>query len=218
MIEIGILNSIVFLFFTVTGVDMRKGVSEVVSFVLIVAIMITATMSAYVWASSNINSINEPGRIKNLMNQMIALDGVIKSVAHGDVNFTSRFELYYPDGYFELRNTTANASNNLMPVLIIRQNAMVLGYANVSATGCGTNYSYDSSTHTTLFRYTTTDNVYVGAQANGPGQAEMAICYTSVNISYGGTCLRGKSGPFAAITIRKEGVTGSVPVVSMDVC
>jgi len=58
MIGIGILNSRVFLFFTVTGVDMRKGVSEVVSFVLIAAIMITSTMAAYVWANSNINSIN----------------------------------------------------------------------------------------------------------------------------------------------------------------
>ncbi len=197
---------------------MRKGVSEVVSFVLITAIMITATMSAYVWASSNINSINEPGRIKNLMNQMIAMDGVIKSVAHGDVNFTSKFELYYPDGYFELRNTTANVNSSLMPVLVIRQNAMILGYNNASTTACGTNYSYDASTHTTMFRYTTTDNVYVGAQGNGIGQAEMAICYTNINISYGGTCLRGRSGPFATINIKKEGVTGSTPVVSMDVC
>lgn len=197
---------------------MRKGVSEVVSFVLIVAIMITATMSAYVWASSSITSLNEPGRIRNLLNQMIALDGVIKSVAHGDTNFTSKFELYYPDSYFELRNTTTNSNSSLMPVLIIRQNAVILGYTNVSATGCGDNYSYDGSTHTTLFRYTTADNVYVGAQGNGVGQAEMAICYSNVNISYGGLCIRGKSGPFATINIRKEGVVGSTPVVSMDVC
>ena len=197
---------------------MRKGVSEVVSFVLIAAIMITSTMAAYVWANSNINSINEPGRIKNLLNQMIALDGVVKYVAHGDVNFSSKFELYYPDGYFELRNTTANVNSSLMPVLVIRQNAMILGYTNASTTVCGTNYSYDASTHTTLFRYTTTDNVYVGAQANGPGQAEMAICYTNINISYGGDCLRGRSGPFATINIKKQGVTGSKPVVSMDVC
>ena len=35
---------------------MQKGVSEVVSFVLIVAIMVTATMAAYIWASSSINT------------------------------------------------------------------------------------------------------------------------------------------------------------------
>jgi hypothetical protein len=197
---------------------MRKGVSEVVSFVLILAIMITATMSAYVWVSANISSLNEPGRIKNLANQMLSLDYAIKSAAHGDINFTNKFELYYPDGYFELRNTTSSINSSLMPVLIIRQASLVLGYTNVSASGCGQNYSYDAATHTTLYKYTTSDNVYVGAQGEGPGQAEIGICYTNINITFGGTCIRGKTGPFATINIKKGGVSGTMPMVSLDVC
>jgi len=198
---------------------MRRGVSEVMSFILVVAIMVTATMAAYVWASTSIGSLNEPGRVKNLVNQMISLDGTIKSIAHGDVNFTTKFELYYPDSYFELRNTTSSLTGNFMPAIIIRQNAMVLGYTNASiTTGCGENYSYDPLARTTLYRYNTIDNVYVGAQGNGPGQAEIAICYTNINITFGGSCLRGKSGPFATLNIKKEGVTGSTPSVSIDVC
>lgn len=197
---------------------MRKGVSEVVSFVLVVAIMIIATMSAFVWANNSIGSLNEPGRIKNLVNQMIALDGTVKSVAHGDINFTSKFELYYPDGYFELRNMTGAISADLMPALTIKQNSMILGYTNVSAIRCGDNYSYDSLTHTTLFRYSAGSNVFVGAQGNGPGQAEIALCYTNINITFGGLCMRGKTGPFATLNIRKEGMVGAVPRVAIDVC
>jgi len=198
---------------------MRKGVSEVVSFVLVTAIMITATMAAYVWASNSISTLNEPGRIKNLANQMISLDSVVRSVAHGDINFTNKFDLYYPDSYFELRNTTANLNGSLMPVLVITQKSQVLGYTTAYTTpGCNTNYSYDALTHTTMYRYTTVDNVYVGGQANGPGQAEISICYTGINISYTGNCVRGRSGPFATINIKKEGITGSMPRVSIDIC
>jgi len=199
---------------------MRKGVSEVVSFVLVLAIMVTATMSAYIWASSSIPTLNEPGRIKNLVNQMISLDSVIKSTAHGDINFTTRYEIYYPDGYFELRNTTTSLYGSLMPVLMINQKAVILGYTGsiATTTGCDANYSYDASTHIKMYRYTTIDNVYVGAQANGPGQAEISICYTNINVTAGTSCVRGKNGPFASLNIKKEGVIGTTPQVSIDVC
>jgi hypothetical protein len=198
---------------------MRKGVSEVVSFVLIVAIMITATMGAYLWASSSISNLNEPGRIKNLVNQMLALDGTIKSVAHGDINFTSSFDLYYPDSYLEIRNATSELNSDLMIVLVIRQKAMILGYANMTSTvPCNSNYSYDAATHTTMYRYTTGDSVYVGAQGDGPGQAEISICYTNINLTYAGNCVRGKTGPFANLRIKKDGLSGSMPQVSIDVC
>jgi len=199
---------------------MRKGVSEVVSFVLVLAIMITATMSAYIWASSSIPSLNEPGRIKNLINQMISLDSVIQSTAHGDINFTTKYEIYYPDGYFELRNMTTSLNGSLMPVLVINQKAMVLGYAGsvATTTGCDANYSYDASTHTKMYRYTTVDNVFVGAQANGLGQAEISVCYTNINVTAGSTCMRGKNGPFANLNIKKKGVLGTIPQVSIDVC
>jgi hypothetical protein len=199
---------------------MRKGVSEVVSFVLVLAIMVTATMSAYIWASSSIPTLNEPGRIKNLINQMISLDSVIKSTAHGDINFTTRYEIYYPDGYFELRNTTTNLNSSLMPVLMINQKAVILGYTGsvATTTGCDANYSYDASTHTKMYRYTTIDNVYVGAQGSGPGQAEISICYTNINVTAGSACMRGKNGPFANLNIKKVGVIGTTPQVSIDVC
>jgi len=199
---------------------MRKGVSEVVSFVLVLAIMVTATMAAYIWASASIPTLNEPGRIKNLVNQMISLDSAIKSTAHGDTNFTTKFELYYPDCYFELRNMTTNLSSNLMPVLMLNQRSVVLGYTGsiATTTGCDVNYSYDASTHIKMYRYTTIDNVYVGAQANGPGQAEISICYTTINITAGSNCMRGKAGPYANLNIKKVGVMGTTPIVSIDVC
>ncbi len=199
---------------------MRKGVSEVVSFVLVLAIMITATMSAYIWASSSIPMLNEPGRIKNLVNQLISLDSVIKSTAHGDINFTTTYELYYPDGYFALLNTTTDLNSSLMPVLMINQKSLVLGYTGsiATTTGCDASYSYDASTHIKMYRYTTVDNVYVGAQASGPGQAEISICNTNINVTAGSMCLRGKSGPFATLNIKKVGVVGTIPKVSIDVC
>jgi hypothetical protein len=217
LLRIGILNSIVFLFFAIV-VGMQKGISEVVSFVLVLAIMVTSTMAAYVWANSSIPALNEPGRVKNLANQMLALDSAIKSVAHGDINFTTKFELYYPDAYFEMRNTTGAIDSNLMAALIFRQNAVILGYTNVVVSGCTDSYVNDAATRTTMYRYTTMDNVYVGAQANGPGQAEISICYTSINLTSHGGCQRGRTGPYAILNIQKEGVSGSMPQVSITVC
>jgi FlaG/FlaF family flagellin (archaellin) len=99
-----------------------RGVSPVVSFVLIVAIVITTTMAAYIWASDAVKSMNEPGRIKSLINQFIALDQALKQTAHGDINFTNLFELYYPEGFLELRPGTDSLN------YIFVQQARVLGY------------------------------------------------------------------------------------------
>jgi hypothetical protein len=198
---------------------MKKGISEVVSFVLIITIMITATMAAYLWANATIPTLNEPGRIKSLVNQMISLDGIIKSTAHGDINFTTTYQLYYPDSYFELRNTTRSLNSSLMPAIILRQKLAVLGYSNAStATTCTENYTYDSSTFLHLYRYNTVNNVYTGAAGSGPGQAEIAICYTNINVTYSGRCVKGKTGPVVNLKIKKEGVSGTMPVVSIEVC
>ena len=101
-----------------------KGVSEVVSFVLILAVIIVTTLAAYLWATQSIEGLNEPGRIKSFINQMTGLDDVIRSTAHGDINFTNTFKLTAPDGFIEVREDAD------LLVLSFIQKAQVLGYAS----------------------------------------------------------------------------------------
>lgn len=83
----------------------------------------------------------------------------------------------------------------------------------------GENNVRDNVTKITLYRYTPLSNVFVGARGPGRGQAEIAVYYENINITFGELCMRGKTGPFTTVRMRKTGVSpNGIPVVAIDLC
>ncbi|MEM0372795.1 MAG: hypothetical protein QXO69_03100, partial [archaeon] len=74
-----------------------RGVSEIISYVTIVSIVLVSTMIAYAWALPLSEQLGEKGKVNNYKNQMIGLDYAIRSAAHGDVNFTNEYEMQLQD-------------------------------------------------------------------------------------------------------------------------
>lgn len=101
-----------------------RGVSPVISFVLVVFIVIVSTIAAYLWASDVVKTMNEPGRVKNYVNQFVALDQALKQTARGDYNFTNQFELYHPDSdaFVQVRDDVSAIT------FIFNQYAQIIGY------------------------------------------------------------------------------------------
>ncbi|MFH0986983.1 MAG: hypothetical protein V1911_02935 [Candidatus Micrarchaeota archaeon] len=331
-----------------------RGVSPVVAYVMMIAIVVTTTMAAYWWLQPLSKELGAAGQITNLRNQMLGLDSAIKSVAHGDVNFVSYYDMDLPDAYIKIKDTTdsvtlqfqqrqgiigsgssaapplesqyikwnaslttENTANT--PILLdvnvtygpAGRNAKIwtteadfetAGYvssyadANVTsgsiklvdagggvyssngsfasapynaggvtkwmniswtntspastAVAVKVSVSNDSSTWTswvtytsgqafgnasttcsavsdqildldtgiTLYRESNYTRLFRGALGSGAGTAEFMVCYSDIDIAYGNTCMRGKTGPDASVKIKKTGESGGKPQVSLDIC
>lgn len=203
-----------------------RGVSEIVSFVTIVFIIITATVATYLWAVNAISGLNEPGRSSNYLNQMISLDYMIRSAAHGDMNFTQTFEFYHPTINFETvflelrpRNATSGTSSL---ALTYNQKASLIGKAGVttSVTTCDypERYVLDPRTQIVLYKESNVSRVFKGAKGEGAGAAEIMLCYQDIALVYTGDCGLGKIGPRTVVKIRKMNVTNNIPYVSIGLC
>jgi hypothetical protein len=204
-----------------------RGVSDIVSFITVVFIIMTATVATYLWAVSAISGLNEPGRTSNYLNQMVSLDYIVRSTAHGDINFSHTFEFYHPTiefetTFIELRpwNDTTNTS---AIALTYNQRAQILGKAGstTTETKClyGSQYVYDARTKIVLYKESNVSRVYKGAKAEGPGAAEIMVCYQDIRLVHSGECGTGKIGPRTVIRIRKINVTeNGVPVVGIGMC
>ena len=197
---------------------MRKGISPIISYVLIVGIVLTSTMIAYTWALPLSEQLGEKGKVNNYKNQMIGLDYAIRSAAHGDLNFQNEYEFYLQDSSILLDD-----SQDVI-YLTFNQKAGILGVPNASGTiNCtaSTEFLYDPATRLNMYRESDLTRVYQGS-AGGAGAAEFAICYYDIDLKWGGNCIRGRSGPKTLIEITKVNVSDSSgnfkPVVSVDVC
>ncbi len=195
---------------------MQRGVSPTVSFVLIVAIIVIASSAAYLWAYPLVNGINEPGKVKNLQNQMISLDYMIRATAHGDINFTNSYELYAPSGYLWLNDTHDKIR------LTFLQKAEVIGQMQTTAnTDCGylDDNIHDTDTNIMLAREMNLSRVYWGSK--GIGETEIMICYNDIDLEFGGICSKGKTGsPRLLVYMKKFGIdsTTGKPKVYINIC
>ncbi|NYZ80172.1 hypothetical protein H0N95_02890, partial [Candidatus Micrarchaeota archaeon] len=159
-----------------------KGVSQIISYVMIVTIVLTSTMIAYAWALPLSEQLGERGKVNNFKNQMIGLDYVIRSAAHGDVNFTNEYEMQMQDAALLL-----NEENDVV-YLVFQQRSAILGKTDETGTvdcDAATEYLLDNSTRLNLFRDSNFTRVF-GGSGGGPGVAEFAVCYYDVNLSWGG--------------------------------
>jgi len=197
---------------------MRKGVSPTVSFVLTVATIIVLSSGAYIWANDVTKSMDDPGRVNSYYNQMKSLDFLIRETAHGDINFTSRFEFYYPTSDFMNPFLYVIPDSDSL-ALRFYQNAQVIGYSNTSANEtCEGDFVRDNSSRITMYRETPNDRVYKGSSGPGAGLAEVMVCYPNIDLVNGQQCASGGSGPTSTVVIRKTGVSSGRPVISIDIC
>ncbi len=193
-----------------------KGVSPVVSYVLILAIVLSATMAAYMWAFPMSRELGELGRVNALKNQMIGLDYVIRATAHGDVNFTNEYEMHLQDATIRLDE------DKDVIYLSFTQNTGVLGRASQNgSTTCNStsNFLYDPLTLVPMFKESNYSRLFQGAAGNTAGPAEFALCYYDVDLQWEGHCIRGKTGTGTTILVKvKKTGFNTKPVVSIDVC
>ena len=195
---------------------MNRGISPVISYVMVIAIVLASTMAAYMWALPLSKEMGEKGRITNLKSQMIGLDYVIRSTVHGDINFQNQYEMYFPDCFLYL-----DEGNNSIK-LVFTQNTGVFGTngsevsVNVSC-NASADHLLDNATRIIMFREHNTTHVFRGAIGPYAGTAEIAICYPDVDLQFGNKCSKGKNGPFSTILIRKTGFT-TKPVIEIDIC
>lgn len=188
-----------------------KGVSPVVSFMFTVAVVLTLTMTAYLWAVGQVQGMGEPQRARLLVNQMVSLDYAIREAAHGDTNFTTTLDMYYPNAFLRV-----DQDRNLVAMTFI-QGTQTIGYVNATPTACcyGCDFIRDAGTNITLARETPTQT-YRGSLG---GTAEIAVCYPDIDIVFSGACSSSRSGPQAKAYIKKIGLNASGrPIIGMEIC
>ena len=195
---------------------MKKGISPVISYVLVITIVLTTTIAAYMWALPLSKELGEKGRISNIQNQMIGLDYVIKTTAHGDIGFQNRYEMYIPECDLLL-----DEGNDSIKLVLTQKNG-ILG-TNTSKVEIRTNcnstskWLLDNETGVVMYRLENEKNLFRGAIGPAAGTAEIALCYSNIDLQYGGECNKGKGGPYATIIVKKTGYNGK-PVVDVDIC
>jgi hypothetical protein len=196
---------------------MKKGISPTVSFVLIVSIILIGSTAAYFWAAPLVTGIAEPGRVRNLKNQMVSLDYMLRATAHGDINFTNSYELYGPESHMEL----IPENDTLMLTFI--QKASVIGRMNYTSNKQCT-YSADRINHErtgiVVAREMNFSRVYVGSKGEG-GDTEVMICYDNIDLKYGGVCGTAKTGaPRIIVYMKKSGfnATNNQSIVDINIC
>lgn len=200
---------------------MMKGVSPTVSFVLVVAIIVTLTMSAYWWASSASGQMAEPGRVANLESQMVSLDSAVRAVAHGDINFSESVDVYHPLMGYE-SSTLSVIPDTDKVTLVFRQNVDIIGASsNLSVDNVceyGEGFVLDNDTGIALWKGPGINRVFKGAQAQGPGVAEIALCYYDIDLVWAGNCMTATTQSMTTVVLKKTGVSGGIPVVEIDLC
>jgi len=195
---------------------MEKGISPIVSYVMVIAIVLGTTMAAYMWALPLSKEMGEKGRITNLQTQMKGLDYVIRTTAHGDLNFQNKYEMYIPDSFIFIDE--GNDSIKLR----FQQKTGVFG-SNETAVEVKTNcnetshWLIDNESGIIMYRLGNNSNLFRGAVGPAAGDAEIALCYNNIDLQYSGECAKGKGGPFATIITKKISYN-TKPVVEISVC
>jgi hypothetical protein len=190
--------------------------------VLLLAIVAILSISAYIYGNAEINKLEDAPLGANAESMMISADAAIQTVAHGDINFTTVMDLYYPKGVVRVDEANnwikyaAQINSNVYEEITAPAN----GCAPLSACRCNRTSTIINDTDTTInmgrVMYT---NVYRGAQGDDSQYVEIVSCDDSIEIYADSTCA-GKSGPRSRMTIRKIGYnsTSNKPMVVVRVC
>jgi hypothetical protein len=142
---------------------------------------------------------------------MVSLDYAIRGAAHGDANFSTTLDMYYPGAFLRI-----DGAGDLVTMTFL-QGTRTIGYVNATPTACcyGCDYILDASTNITLAREVPTQT-YRGSLG---GTAEIAVCYPDIDIVFSGACSASRSGPSARAYITKLGLNASGrPIIGMAVC
>ncbi|MCK4327749.1 MAG: hypothetical protein KAW41_04700 [Candidatus Diapherotrites archaeon] len=194
---------------------MRKGVSPAVSYVLLLALVVIMSVAAYLWGTYEIQRLQDTPIAHNMESQMISVDQLIQSVSHGDINFTTRMNLYYAKGVMQV-----DAAHNWVKYTA-QLNAEVYDRITETPNATCNSTTYviqDSDTGIKMSRMPYT-NVFRGGTGQGSQAIEMVACYDDVQIEESIIC-KGRSGPRAQLTARKLGYNGtsSKPIVEVKIC
>lgn len=183
---------------------------------MLLAIVVIVSVSSYVWGQWEINRMEELPIARNAEAQMLSIDNAVQSVAHGDVNFTTVMDLYYPKGIIQVEE------NNDWVKYTSQINANVYeGEASGVPCACSPSCTLVEDSVTSikmsLIPYT---RVYRGSTGDSSSQyVEVVACYDDIDLVVDPTCV-GKSGPRAQLTLRKLGYDSAThkPQVMVRVC
>ena len=196
---------------------MQKAISPTISYVLLLALAVTLSIAAYFWGTYEINRLQDVPIAQNMETQMLSIDALIQSVAHGDVNFTTTMVLYYPKGVMQV-----NAAGDAIKYTA-QLDAKIYETGGLLGTPCDcgpTCYLIsDDETGINLVKMPDT-NVYRGSSGGVQSQyVEMVVCYAGIDITADNNCI-GRSGPRAQLTARKTGydVSEQKPQVRVSIC
>lgn len=195
---------------------MKKGVSPAVSYVMMLAVIVTISVAAYVWGDYEVRRLQDAPIAHNIEAQMISIDQLIQAVSHGDTNFTSTMNLYYTKGIMQVDGTRGWIKYTA------ELNAEVYDRVTDAAdTACDedTIILQDTSTGIKMTKLVYT-NVYRGSTGDPQQQlVEIVACYPDIQINESSDC-RGKSGPRAQLTVRKIDYNSAEgkPVVEVRIC
>lgn len=198
---------------------MRKGVSPVISYVLIVAIVVTTASAAYLWAYPHMKKLGEGAKGESLVNQIESLDYAVRQVSHGEVGFRNTFQLYVPEGGIRVNEEHNHIAFSFRQGVGVVPNVNPPEGKKIDST-CTENSTYinDSVTGLILKRDPSNPYVYKGATSS-PGNAEVLLCYPNVNLTWRGQCIRGASGPRISVLMEKMNITeDGKRKVSIDFC
>ncbi len=116
---------------------MKKGVSPVISYVMIVAIVMMTASAAYMWAYPHMQKLGESAKSKSLSNQVRSLDYAVRQAAHGGVGFLNSLELYTESGTIRL-----DKDKNLITFTFQQGVEAIPNIPSISSDWLFTNYDY----------------------------------------------------------------------------
>ncbi|MEM4221825.1 MAG: hypothetical protein QW097_00120 [archaeon] len=191
------------------------GISEVISYVLVIAIIVTLTMTAYYWAVPSVIGLGEGAKVQTLWNQMKALDSFIQETAHGDIGFKQTFHFQMPKDSF------IKIDENLSGILFFfRQESGIVGFVNITGGNCSNESEdiiFEPMFKLNLAREDNFSRVFKGSSGPGPGIVEFLICYPDIEIKWSGGCSSVSSSPTTLINAKKVNYS-TKPVVELEVC
>ncbi len=194
----------------------NRGISPVISYVLILALLVTIAIGSYLWATYTQERLQDRMVVSNMENQLTGLATLVESVAHGDINYTITQTVYYPKGLLEvepdkdwIRFLVQTQSEVYPPSQAVPE---ALDYCTSSSIAI-----QDSDTTITMTKVPFT-KLYRGAIGNELGErVEMVICFPDIDLVSGEGCI-GKSGPSSRIILKKIGYAGTKPRVLVQIC
>lgn len=193
---------------------MKRGISPSISYVLILALVITISLGAFIWGNAELNRLQDIPIASNMESQLITIDQIIQSVSHGDTNFTVTQQLFFPKGIIQIEDNndwvkfTAQLNANIYEVPITGGINTTCDSGTIRIQDSVTTVKMNRIQHTNVFRGATGDEVTQFVQ--------IVACYDTIDITTDQNCA-GRSGPRAIFSARKIGYNASAGKSTVEV-